>query len=148
MTLQQSSVAGCLMSLLLLLHSLIVHQLKVRELHVKFVRLHSATQAKHYSSLQPGGGAGPPPPRPSGHVDVFKTALGYKCSWNLSRGRSFISFLCVYLYVCVIFNCVDGTAGVFSILCVSIKVAMCRLYCRNPPCPHGSKMKLFIECRD
>lgn len=74
---------------------LTANQLKVRELHFNFVRFHSATQAKHYSSLQPGGGAGPPPP--SGHVDVFQTALGYKCSCYLSRGRSFISFLCVYL---------------------------------------------------
>lgn len=89
-----------------------------------------------------------PVPTPSGHVDVFQTALCYKCSCYLSGGRSFISFLCVYLYVCVIFNCVDGTTGVFSMLCVSIKVAICRLYCRIPPCPHGSKMKLFIECRD
>lgn len=78
---------------------LTANQLKVRELHFNFVRLHSATQAKHYSSLQPGGGAGPPP----GHVDVFQvTNVLVIC---LEAGHSSPS--CVCICRCVSFSTVS-----------------------------------------
>lgn len=83
---------------------LIVNQLKVRELHFNCVLLHSATQAKLYSSLQPGGGAGPHPP--PGMSMSFKL----RCVTNvlvicLEAGHSSPS--CVCICMCVSFSTVS-----------------------------------------
>lgn len=83
---------------------LTANQLKVTELHFNFVRLHSATQAKHYSSLQPGGGAGSPPP--PGMLMSFKlrwvTNVLVIC---LEAGHSSPS--CVCICRCVSFSTVS-----------------------------------------
>lgn len=110
------------------------NQLKVNEFHFSFVHLHSATQAKHYLLLQPGGGAGSPPPG---------ILMSFKLCWItnvpvifLEAGHSSSSCVCVCMCLSMVllvcfhielwWSCVGSADG-------------------NPPYPHDSKMKLFIE---
>lgn len=96
---------------------LTANQLKVRELHFNFVRLHSATQAKHYSSLQPGGGAGPPP----------SPLRARRCLSNCAELQMFLLFVsrpvihllpvCVFVGVCHFLLCRWDDWCVFHIVC-------------------------------